>query len=258
MTGMLRAILSATLVLLVCPAPTRGDETDELLERARNEYPAAVKRLEMAYSRVRGSGRSETRIPILTTPVERAIVTDFSIAFDGDRKRVVQSIVDSTPQKTRTGDRVYCMNGEHAFWLSRDTSGKPYLLNGHGTAEDGYLAVADDEIMGAAGSYLSAASNLYGMPMSWVLESSLFRFTKARPRRRRKIAISSSWNSRIPNRTPAQEEFPGATRAPSSLIPRTSGALKERSFFSIPASSGRSMSRLNMVPRRVGFRSLGD
>lgn len=155
MTGMLRAILSATLVLLVCPAPTRGDETDELLERARNEYPAAVKRLEMAYSRVRGSGRSETRIPILTTPVERAIVTDFSIAFDGDRKRVVQSIVDSTPQKTRTGDRVYCMNGEHAFWLSRDTSGKPYLLNGHGTAEDGYLAVADDEIMGAAGSYLT-------------------------------------------------------------------------------------------------------
>lgn len=179
MSGTPRAILSATLILLVCSAPTYGDESDDLLERVRNEYPAAVKRLETAYSRVRGSGRSETRIPLLTAPGERTIVADFSFAFDGDRKRVVESIVDATPQKTRVGHRAHCMNGEHAFWLSRETSDTPYLLNGHGNAEDGYNAVADDEIMEAVGSSLSAASNLYGMPMSWILESPRFRFTKA-------------------------------------------------------------------------------
>jgi len=170
--------LRATLLLpimLAGSAMAYAVDGDPLLQRVRSEYPPAVKRLEVVYGRVRGSGNSKVTIP-LPPASERTIVADFSFAFDGDSRRFVRHFTDTSPARTGSRDDVYCINKKYSFSLSRDESDKPYLLTGF--EKEGQTSVIET-IMTLSGNYIDAPFMLDDMPISRLMASPGFQFSKA-------------------------------------------------------------------------------
>ena len=101
------------------------------LARFEREYPAAAKRLESQFSRVKGNCRLWQQIPGDSAP---ARVDPASFAIDGDREkvRIGRKVAGDRPTDPED-ELIYCVSASTIFHLARAAGQDGYIVQGIGT-----------------------------------------------------------------------------------------------------------------------------
>ncbi len=160
------------LLILLGTAPAI-DAGEAELGRVKSEWPAAARRLDAMFARVRGTARIWREKPRTSAKVD-SILTEAHFAIDHNMEKVelLRFTRDSRPRKL--GEVVYCVGEGTAFEPHRPANAKGYTVRGIGTTgKEGYRYLA------AFGRFVMAHNGVAGLPMARFLDSPGLEITAA-------------------------------------------------------------------------------
>lgn len=159
------------LTILFGTSPSAWGNAEEMA-RFEREFPAAAKRLEERFSRVKGSCRLWTKrsSDTLTPLVNEA---DFAIDH-GYEKVAVQRKISAGGKNSKHFDKVYCVGPNTVFTLMRLPDAKDFLVEKVGSTSQDRAAYLTE-----FGRLIKAHVGVFGFPMTQIMAGPYFRLTNA-------------------------------------------------------------------------------
>jgi len=162
------AIVLASLLLVAGSA--RGGSHE--MARFEREYPAAAKRLEARFSRVKGNGRLWQQIPAESVPA-RTESASFARDHGREKVRIRRKVARDGPTDPED-ELIYCMDEDTIFYLARPAGKERYIVQGIGSSP-----IDRSAYMSLFGKFVKAHDSIFGTPVVRLMSASGYRLLGA-------------------------------------------------------------------------------